>query len=55
MRCPHCGHDTVIGASDYVPADLDCLHCGRQLDADEVDRAPDATPEGEWGVRDRGH
>ena len=40
MRCPRCGHETVIAASDYVPADHDCLHCGSQLARDEVE-APD--------------
>ena len=45
MRCPRCGHDTVIVASDYVPADRDCLHCGSQLSREEVERDSSDEPE----------
>jgi len=44
MRCPRCGHDTVITASEYVPADRDCLHPGSQLAREEVERDP-VTPD----------
>jgi transcription elongation factor Elf1 len=38
MPCPRCGHETVVVASEYVPADYDCLHCGGQLSCEEVER-----------------
>lgn len=50
MYCPRCGHETVITASDYVPADHDCLHCGSQLERDEVEaetEAEESVPTGE--------
>lgn len=40
MYCPRCGHETVVVASEHLPADYDCLHCGSQLDREEVRRAP---------------